>query len=373
MYLSPLPSGAWRVAVKHKGLRRTATAPTKAEARLLGAQLAVELGATKPVDASTVGDLLDMHLSAVTWSPTTRADAILVAENLPAVFRARSVGDVDAAVIAALYRQLVGEGWSPHRIQRVRMVLSTAWSTAISYRWAHFNPVRDVKAPKLPHRTITPPDAQTVDQILSAATGPFNLFLRLAATTGARRGELCALRWSDIDLEARRLRIARSLVWTTEGRAERDTKTSVKGHRTLSLGENLTARILEHRDAQFKLHAQTPGANPGAAGRAPRRSTVGNISIPNGWVFSHDAGHTPWSGTYVSHLFHQLCQRLDVTGVRLHDLRHHLATRLLSEGEPAHRVAHRLGHSSTATTMRVYGHWIVDDTDIADRLDGRYG
>jgi integrase len=272
-----------------------------------------------------------------------------VAENLPDVFRRRTVADVDAAVIAALYRQLVGEGWSPHRIQRVRMVLSTAWSTAISYRCAHFNPVRDVKAPKLPHRTITPPDAQTVDQILSAATGPFNLFLRLAATTGARRGELCALRWSDIDLEARRLRIARSLVWTTEGRAERDTKTSVKGHRTLSLGENLTARILEHRDHQFNLA-------PGGV-----------------WVFSHDAGHTPWSGTYVSHLFHQLCQRLDVTGVRLHDLRHHLATRLLSEGEPAHRVAHRLGHSSTATTMRVYGHWIVDDTDIADRLDGRYG
>lgn len=367
MHLSELPSGSWRVAVKHNGLRRTGTAKTKQAAQLLGHELELELGGRKraPEDV-TVGYLLDLHLEATKteWSPTTWVDANSLAKRLPAPFRERTVSDVDAAIIAALYRELTRTGWSAHRLRRVRLILSTAFTTAISYRWATLNPTRDARMPKPPHREITPPDSDTVAKILEHTSGQFELFLRLAAATGARRGELVALQWPDINLQGHTktpdnkpatdralLRITRSLVCTTEGFAQRDTKTAVKGHRTIKLGELLTKRLQEHRMIQCDL----------ADGFEPL------------WVFSHTAGATPWRPDYTSREFARVCKKAGVTGVRLHDLRHALATDQLAKGRSIHLVSQRLGHSSTATTQRVYSHWIAEDNDMADDIDERLG
>lgn len=357
MHLQQLPSGSWRVAVKHNGVRRTATAKTRDAARLLGYELELELGAKKrAAEDVTVSDLLDLHMLSVKdeWSPTTWHDANALAKRLPEPFRARIVNEVDAAIVAALYRELTRDGWSAHRLRRVRLILSTAWTTAISYRWATVNPTRDAKMPKPPHREISPPDDDTVDRILTAATNPqFNLFLRLAAATGARRGELIALQWSDLDLERDRglCRITRSLVCTSDGITERDTKTAVKGHRTIKLGESLTKRLREHRDIQAE---QADGFTPI-------------------WLFSHTGGAEPMRPDYTSREFARVCAKAGVTGVRLHDLRHALATDQLAKGRPIHLVSQRLGHSSTATTQRVYSHWIPEADDMADDIDGRFG
>lgn len=132
MYLTRLPSGRWRVAVKYKGRRETATADTKQAARVVGAQLLVNLGAKQTPDTVPVGDLIAGHLQRVDWSPTTKYDAELVANALPDAFKNRHVSDIDGAVLAALYRQLAGLGWSAHRIRRAHFVISTAWSEAIT-------------------------------------------------------------------------------------------------------------------------------------------------------------------------------------------------------------------------------------------------
>jgi integrase len=371
MHLSELPSGHWRVAVKYQGRRRTATSKSKGatgkqEARLLGHELELELGAEKRrPDEVTVSDLLDLHLLSVReqWSPTTWHDADSLAKRLPDAFRERLVQDVGGAVIAGLYRELVRYGWSAHRLRRVRLILSTAWATAISYGWATTNPTRDAKFPvKLPHRAITPPDSSTVDKILAATSGQFELFLRTAAVTGARRGELIALQWADLDLErdSGLCRIARSLVCTTDGFAERDTKTAVKGHRTIKLGAPLTRRLREHRDWQ-------------AADAADEKSANYRGNITPIWVFSSTSGAEPWRPDFTSRKFAKACEAAGVTGVRLHDLRHHLATDQLSKGRSLHAVSQRLGHSSTATTQRVYSHWLEEADDMADDIGGRYG
>lgn len=376
MHLSQLPSGRWRVAVKHKGHRRTATAKTKNEARLLGYELELELGAKKrTAEGVTVGDLLDLHLVAARadWSPTTWHDANTLAKRLPDAFRERTVNEVDAAIVAGLYRELTRDGWSPHRLRRVRLILSTAFTTAISYRWATNNPTRDARMPKLPHREISPPDRHTVDRILAATSGQFELFLRLAAATGARRGELIALRWDDFDLPAGygiyasddggatqtphnsrgSVHIRRALVCTVDGIQERDTKTAVKGHRTIKLGATLTSRLTDHQAAQ-----------------AEKATAAGVTPV---WVFSHDAGVTPWRPDYTSREFRRTCVKASITGVRLHDIRHHLATDQLAQGRSIHRVSQRLGHSSTATTQRTYSHWVEEDDDMADDIDERLG
>lgn len=354
-YIHRLPSGNWRAIVKHAGLAKSVTAKTKGECLLRAAEAIIAMGG-KDILADgagvTVEELIDMHLLAVKddWSPTTWHDANSLAKRLPEPFRGRMVADVDAPIVAALYRELTSDGWSPHRLRRVRLILSTAWTTAISYRWASINPTRDARMPKLPHRDITPPDQGTVDLIFAATHGQFELFLRLAAATGARRGELIALRWTDLalDRDYALCRIATSLVCTTDGIAERDTKTSVKGHRTIKLGPLLTKRLLEHRDVQRDK----------ADGFTPE------------WVFSHAAGATPWRPDYASREFARVCKKAGVTGVRLHDLRHHLATDQLAKGRSVQAVAQRLGHSSIATTQRTYNHWIEEGDEMADDLDG---
>ncbi|HUY08218.1 MAG TPA: tyrosine-type recombinase/integrase [Candidatus Dormibacteraeota bacterium] len=77
------------------------------------------------------------------------------------------------------------------------------------------NPAANASPPKVRHHELHLPTPQQVVALLKAATGrypDFGCFLRLAAVTGARRGELCALRWSDLDLDAGLLAISRSIV-----------------------------------------------------------------------------------------------------------------------------------------------------------------
>lgn len=339
MHLSQLPSGRWRVSVKFKGERATASASTKQAARLMGAQLLVNLGARQTPDTVPVGELIDGHLQRVAWSPTTVYDAQLVAQALPEPFRTRPVADVDGAVIAALYRQLQTAGWSAHRIRRAHMVLSTAWSEAITWGWATRNPCRDVKPPKTEPRDIHPPETDQVRRILDACDTRFHLFVRLAATTGARRGELVALQWQDVDLDAGAIIVRRALVQTGGTPImERDTKTARKGHRVIALDPFTTAALRTHRSSQGELAL--------AAGFTPT------------WLFSHDAGATPWRPDYPSRRFRQVRGACGVTGVRLHDLRHYVATTMLHDGEDLALVAQQLGHASQTTTSSVYAHWL---------------
>lgn len=332
-----LPSGHWRVSVKYRGARDTGTAPTKSAARVLGAQMLTDLGARQTSDTVPVGDLLTGHLSRVEWSPTTLADARRVIGNLPTPFLERLVAEVDGAVLAGLYRQLQGLGWSAHTIRRVHFVISTAWSEAITWGWAHNNPARHVRLPKVHPRDIHPPDTEQVRAVLAHLGGDFLVFARLAATTGCRRGELVALQWGDLDATADGMFvwIARSIVSDGPGRfVERDTKTSRKGHRKVAVDAG-TAYLL------YDIHR--------------RQLSLDNGFAPQ-WVFSHDGGLRPWRPDYPTRLFVQARKRANVTDVRLHDLRHYVATKMLQDGEALVDVAGQLGHASLATTSSVYAH-----------------
>lgn len=353
MHLTKLSSGTWRVAVKYKGARSTGTARTKAGATVLGAQMLLELGAQQTKDSVAVGELIDGHLSRVEWSPTTLANALRVAEQLPDVFRCRTVAEVNGPVLAGLYRQLAADGWSPHGVRCAHFVISTAWAEAITWGWATSNPCRAVKLPKVKGRDIHPPDTAQVRAILERVDGTFAVFLRLAATTGARRGELVALQWADIDVDRSVVWIARSLVQVHGAPVQRDTKTGSKGHRSVPLDLPTVAALRRLRARQNELALAAGLANPR-------------------WVFSHDAGVNPWRPDHPSRLFAHARQAAGVTGVRLHDLRHYVATTMLQDGESPLDVAAQLGHASTRTTLEVYAHYMPGrGRESADRRAAR--
>jgi integrase len=96
---------------------------------------------------------------------------------------------------------------SPKTIRNIHAILSGAFSCAVRWEWIDRNPAASAKPPRARYRPPSSPSPADVGAVITAAreSGPelVALYLWLAAITGARRGELCALRWADIDLEAR--------------------------------------------------------------------------------------------------------------------------------------------------------------------------
>jgi integrase len=351
MHVRKLPSGNWRVIIQHAGQRRSITAATKREAQQLAAAELLNLGAS-PTEQITVAELLDLHLAAAAdqLSPSTMALYRGSVRRLPEPFLARNVAAVDARVLHAMYQQLLAGGMSAHTVKRTHGMLGSAWQRAVQWGYDTRNPVRHVSPPTTTTPEIEPPTPAEVGRLLEVADLRHGLLLTLAMTTGARRGELVGLQWADIRFDSSEMIVRRSLVIVGGGVQERDTKTGRKGHRVVALGGETVELLRRWRTSQVKM------------------ALAGGLPDPV-WVFSHDAGVTPWRPDYVTSAFNRLRRQADVT-CRFHDLRHFAATQLLSAGLSLSQVAGRLGHANMTTTAKVYAHFVqADDREAATILD----
>lgn len=338
MHLSKLPSGNWIAAVKVNGQRSAATGKTKAEAIMAGSELQLQLGGKPKVRNLTVLELLGAWLAQAELSITYRADVLRVIDKLPDEFAGRRIVTVTPVVIEALYRQLKLAGWSPHRIARVHAACSSAWSTARRYEWATDNPFTAAKKPVAPRRKLTPPTPAQIDLLLDAADTRFVVYVALSAALGARRGEMVGLQWPDITDVS--VAITRSLAYAPgKGVQITDGKIGEKGWRVVALDAELAASLKALRIEMVAL------------------ALAAGLPSPV-WVFSHDAGVTPWRPDFASREFRRLRKKCKITGVRLHDLRHYVATQLLAAGVPLKTVGDRLGHRQLSTTSDRYGAYV---------------
>ena len=163
-------------------------------------------------------------------------------------------------------------------------------------------------------------------------------YLCLAVSTGARRSQLLALRWVDIDEPRSAIGFQRALVEGPGGPVLQATKT----HRTyrVDLDQSTLEVLVAHRRA-----AETVAREAGA-----------EMNL-DGFVFSSDgAGSTPWRPNSVTKQFIAARRAANLSHFRLHDLRHFMATQMLTAGVPIATVAHRLSHARASTTLNVYAH-----------------
>ncbi len=357
MSIQKLPSGKYRAVVRQAGARRNGKAyDTRREAVAEEARIRLEMGATPDEEQITIGALLTDQIERGRYAVTTLEELRRVHRNLPAPFLERSARDVTPYILDGLYRELTSQGWSAHRVRRVHELIGASYrQRAIPFRWASTNPARDVKPPTLPSHQIAPPTVAEVQRLLSAAPKGLELFLSLASNTGARRGEVLALQWQDFDLRTGRVVIRRSVSHTpASGLVVTEGKTGHKGHRCNGLGASIVQLLVAYRQEQEAVAA------------------VNGLPTPR-WLFSHDGGVTPWRPDYVTLAFGRLRKTVGLGSVRLHDLRHFVATSMLSDGVPLATVSKRLGHSRSSTTLDRYTHWMPQqDQDAADRLDGLF-
>ena len=166
------------------------------------------------------------------------------------------------------------QGLSAATVRAVHVALSACLRTAVKQRVIVRNPCEDVTRPKAQkttseHAAIKALDAERLGALLEAFQDS-DMFLLVAtlATTGLRRGEALALRWEDIDLEARTLRVQRSVEETrTDGVQIKDRPKTKGSRRTITIDDGLVSllRIAWKRQAedQLKLGRRTGRENLG--------------------------------------------------------------------------------------------------------------
>lgn len=179
---------------------------------------------------------------------------------------------------------------------------------------------------------------------------PWRVLWHLALGTGARRGELLGLRWQDVDLDRAEVRLRRAL--TVVDGVPRLLGTKTSRARTLSIGPTVVAE-LRRRHAEQQRHRDAA------------------ITWQDRWglVFTDETG-AHLDPLQVTLAFRRLVREAPVPVLRLHDLRHCHASLLLAGGVPIKVVSERLGHTTIAMTMDVYGHLLPGmDASAAARFE----
>lgn len=240
-------------------------------------------------------------------------------------------------------------------MKRIAVVLNAALVQAVKWGWLSVNPAAASTPPKVRQAKISPPSAEDLGRLLrrvQADDPDYVTFLRAAASTGARRSQICGLRWEDIDLDAARVVFARGVVFDEDGRV------AIKGTKTdrvyrVALDGSTVQALTRHR-AMCTDRAESAGARL-------RQSS---------YVFSMEVdGSAPWRPDLASGRWRRWRRRAGLDDVRLHDIRHFMATTMLGEGIPVSVVSGRLGHARAATTLNVYSHFVeAGDQAAADNL-----
>jgi integrase len=353
VHLKQEPNGTWRVIVQWAGARRSATAETRMSAMRKGADLIMSVGGDADISDMSVGELVADYLNDLERraSPKYFDEAERAAERIPVPFQNRRAREVTGLHLDALYRQLA-VSMASSSVRRIHTVIMAAYGRAVKLGALPVAPKVGKPTETIPD--VKPPSHDDAKRVLAACSGLTALALRLSAVTGCRRGEVVAIQWQDLDLERSRLHVRRSLIIAKRVVHERPTKTGRKGQRIIVLDLPTMTLLRKHRTqmAETCMAAGLP---------APV------------WVISDD-GHTPWRPDRLSAEFASARTASGVPGFRLHDLRHYVATTMLTDGVPLAKVAQRLGHASQATTAEVYSHWIDDeDGEASERLASRLG
>jgi integrase len=245
----------------------------------------------------------------------------------------------------------------------VRGVLSQALEEALRDRKVERNVVEDsrritaLSTHQPRQRKPVPWTAAEAQTFLETATadGPQPAALySLALDSGARKGELLGLRWSDVDLEAGTVTIAQQLL----ANGPTPTFGPPKGGRARTVHLDVeTCRLLDvHRRHQLEVMLRTK-----------------RWHVDLGLVFA-DEGDRSGQPLMLKSIgqgeFARLTKLAKVTPVRFHDLRHTAATLLLQAGEQVHVVSQRLGHASPTITLNVYSHVLEEQAKGAARTIG---
>jgi integrase len=259
--------------------------------------------------------------------------------------------ELQATEIDALYLDL-GAKLKPGTACYVHAVLNACLATAFRKGLIRSNPIMRVE--KVP-AAIEADHGVAIDEdelrklMEGFRRSPLFPIVATAVFTGARRGEILALRWIDLDPANKTLRIERALEKTKGGLAFKPPKTT-RGTRTIAIDGELVALLSAEREKYLRIVAGVPEAATVDLSlvRLPDAALI--FPSPTGSEFDFTRPRDPLA---VTRGFVRRARKLGFTRLRFHDLRGSHETFLLDRGVPVHVVAARCGHDP-AILLRNY-------------------
>lgn len=246
---------------------------------------------------------------------------------------------------------------SPRSVQFMHAVLRNALKQAMAWGLVARNVATLVELPRVVRGEISPLTPKDAKAFLEATREHRNEAVYVVALSlGLRQGEALGLRWQDVDLEAGRLDVRRSLQRITGKGLQLEELKTERSRRSVRLPRMTIAALRAHKVRQ-----------------AEERLAAGKAWKDHGLVFPSTIG-TPLDARNVRRHFTKVLRSLKIAERRFHDLRHTAASFLLAQGADLRVIMETLGHSQISTTANVYAH--VLDTlkqDVADKMDAILG
>lgn len=364
------PNGKFRAVVyagvdplthKQRYLKKTADTETQAYVELTKLQNQVD-EQRHPRSNITVGQVVAKWLDIAELEDSTRERYEgLIRLYIGPTFGTLSAAKLDAEVLERFYARLrrcnrLCDGrtkshecrpLSASTVRQIHFILRASLDRAVRWRYLGTNEAALAEPPAFERSDPDPPSSEEVIALLNEAwrEPDWGLFLWLMMVTGCRRGEMCALRWTDLDLIRRVMTVERSVAQTASGHREKTTKTRQKRRFALD-GHTVDLLIVYRLRCQEQCEAL-------------------GMDLPrDAYVFSGAPDFSaPQLPSTVTQRYGRMARRLGLRSTRLHALRHYSATELLTAGVDLRTVAGRLGHGSGGgTTLRFYAAW-VDEAD----------
>ena len=395
--IETLPSGSLRVKVyagvdpvSKKPLYLTDVIPAGPDAPKLAEKAKTKLlnqvdERRNPKTRATVNQLLDRYFELLKVEERTLEDYKSLARNhIRPLIGDQPIGRVDGEILDSFDKELrtcrahcrrrkytehrttreheCDHRCQPHKckalgdgsIRKIHAVLSGAGKRAVRWQWHGVNPFDLAEPLPAPRPNPKPPTSEQAATIVTEAWQDLDwgMLVWLAMTTGARRGELCALKWDRIDFGKGVLEILSSIAQRGGRTWEKDTKTHQQ--RRITLDEQTMALLRAYRE------------------HCARRAGVSEMPH-SARIFSLSPDGSTWlKPDSVSQRYARMCARIE-WDMNIHQLRHYSATELITSGVDIRTVAGRLGHSGGGTTtLKIYTAWVSEsDQRAAGTLAGR--